>query len=78
MTFLPRLPRNVHYAGPILDDPVWAGPEVSAPEGAPLVVVGLSSTYIKGQADLLRRIVVALDSLEVVALVTTGPTIEPG
>jgi UDP:flavonoid glycosyltransferase YjiC (YdhE family) len=71
-----QLPANVRYVGPVLDDPVWAQP-CRPPEGdAPLVVVGLSSSYMQ-QADVLRRIVVALDRLAVRAVVTTGPAIDP-
>jgi MGT family glycosyltransferase len=70
------LPDNVRYAGPVLDDPVWTEPP-AVPEGdEPLVVVGLSSTYMQ-QADVLRRIVAALDALPVRAVVTTGPAVDP-
>ena len=72
-----RLPGNVVYTGPVLDDPAWATDDVALPPGdAPLVVVGLSSTYMQ-QADLLRRIVAALDDLPVRALVTTGQSVDP-
>jgi MGT family glycosyltransferase len=71
-----RLPANVRYVGPVLDDPVWAGP-VELPGGAdPLVVVGLSSSW-QAQTDVLRRIVAALDTLPVRAVVTTGPMVDP-
>ena len=71
-----RLPANVRYVGPVLDDPCWAEP-VEVPAGdEPLVVVGLSSSYMR-QVDLLRRIVAALETLPVRALVTTGPAVDP-
>jgi MGT family glycosyltransferase len=70
------LPENVRYVGPVLDDPVWTEPYEPPAGEEPLVVVGLSSTYMK-QADLLRRIVAALDSLPVRAVVTTGPALDP-
>jgi UDP:flavonoid glycosyltransferase YjiC (YdhE family) len=74
--FPAQLPPNVRYTGPVLDDPHWAAP-YPAPDGDdPLVVVGLSSTYMR-QTDLLRRIVAALDTLPVRAVVTTGPAIDP-
>jgi MGT family glycosyltransferase len=74
--FPAQLPVNVCYTGAMLDDPHWAAP-YPVPEGdAPLVVVGLSSTYMR-QTDLLRRIVAALDALPVRAVVTTGPAINP-
>lgn len=71
-----ELPANVRYVGPVLDDPVWAEP-VRAPAGdGPLVVVGLSSSYMQ-QIDVLRRIVAALGRLPVRAVVPTGPSIDP-
>ncbi len=71
-----ELPDNVRYVGPVLDDPVWTEP-YAVPEGEePLVVVGLSSTYMR-QADVLRRIVAALDALPVRGVVTTGPAVDP-
>ncbi|HEX2075039.1 MAG TPA: glycosyltransferase [Geodermatophilus sp.] len=70
------LPDNVRYVGPVLDDPVWTEP-YPLPEGdEPLVVVGLSSTYMQ-QAGVLGRIVAALDTLPVRAVVTTGPALDP-
>jgi MGT family glycosyltransferase len=70
------LPDNVRYVGPVLDDPVWAGECVLPPGDEPLVVVGLSSTFMR-QADVLRRIVAALDTLQLRAVVTTGPALDP-
>jgi MGT family glycosyltransferase len=71
-----RLPANVRYVGPVLDDPVWSTP-VPVPDGeGPLVAVGLSSTW-QAQEDALRRIVAALESLPVRAVVTTGPMVDP-
>src|SRR5204863_9718645 len=49
----------------------------SSDDPRPLVLVGLSSTYQK-QAAALRNIVEALSLLPVRALLTLGPTIEPG
>jgi MGT family glycosyltransferase len=73
---VPRLPANARYVGPRLADPAWAG-EWTPPAGdAPLVLVGLSSTYM-AQGDLLGRIVTALGTLPVRALVTLGPSLEP-
>jgi MGT family glycosyltransferase len=75
----PAMPVNVRYGGPVLDDPVWCDSWRSpwAPgDDRPLVLVGLSSTYQK-QAAVLRRIVEALSSLPVRALVTLGLTIAP-
>ncbi|WP_369070251.1 glycosyltransferase [Kineococcus terrestris] len=75
--FPARLPANVRYVGPVLDDPPWAGPVDLPPGDEPLVVVGLSSSYMR-QVPLLRRVVAALDRLPVRGLVTTGPAVDPG
>lgn len=76
--FAAVLPPNVHYVGPILDDPVWAdGQPLALDEDLPLVVVSLSGTYVVGQDDMLRRTVSALDRLPVRGLVCTGPSIDP-
>jgi MGT family glycosyltransferase len=72
---VPRLPANVRYVGPRLADPAWAGEWAPPPGDAPLVLVGLSSTYM-AQGDLLGRIVIALGTLPVRALVTLGPSLE--
>jgi MGT family glycosyltransferase len=69
-------PPNVRVAGPRLDDPVWAG-EWAPPAGdEPLVLVGMSSTYMD-HADVLQRASSALGRLRVRGLVTTGPSIAP-
>lgn len=73
------MPKNVFYAGPVLDDPSWSEPWRSpwAPGDArPLVLVGLSSQYQK-QAETLQRIVDALAMLPVRALVTLGTALSP-
>ena len=79
--FPAELPANAHYVGPILDDPAWAGTAAGADRGddggAPLVVVGLSSTHVVGQVAMLRRIATALASLPVRAVVCTGPAVDP-
>jgi MGT family glycosyltransferase len=72
--FPARLPANVEYVGPQLDPPAataaWESPWSSDDE-RPLVVVGLSTTH-QGHDALLERIVTALATLPVRALVTTG------
>lgn len=76
----PRLPRNVRYVGPRLDDPSWAAApdEDWRPRGdGPLVLVGTSSVHQHGTADLLRRVAAALGSLPVRAVVTTGRALDP-
>jgi MGT family glycosyltransferase len=67
-------PPNVRVVGPRLDDPAWAG-EWTPPLGdEPLVLVGMSSTFMD-HADVLRRTTAALGDLPVRGLVTTGPSI---
>ncbi|MET0458499.1 MAG: glycosyltransferase [Ilumatobacteraceae bacterium] len=73
-----RLPDNARYVGPVLDDPTWTGTEAwTAPAGTdPLVLVSLSSTFQDHEATL-QRIVDAMGTLRVRAVVTTGPAIDP-
>ena len=74
------VPANVHYVGPILDDPTWVEPWTSPwPDGdrRPLVLVGFSSTY-QDQGPLLRRVVEALSALAVRAVVTVGQRLDSG
>jgi MGT family glycosyltransferase len=66
----------VRFCGPRLDDPAWAGDWTPPPGDAPLVLVGLSSTFMD-HADHLRRIAAALGDLPVRGLVTTGPAVDP-
>lgn len=72
--FPARLPANVEYVGPQLDPPAptldWQSPW-SPGDDRPLVVVGLSTTH-QAHDPLLERIVTALGTLPVRALVTTG------
>ncbi|HEX5439711.1 MAG TPA: nucleotide disphospho-sugar-binding domain-containing protein, partial [Ktedonobacterales bacterium] len=71
-------PANVRYVGPQLDDPAWFAPWEPAPWGndnLPLVLVSLSTTY-QQQADVIRRVIVALAELPVRGLVTLGPALD--
>ena len=69
-------PSKVRFCGPRLDDPAWAG-EWAPPAGDdPLVLVGLSSTFMD-HADVLQRVTMALGELPVRGLVTTGPALDP-
>ena len=62
---------NMRLVGPRLDDPVWAG-EWTPPAGDdPLVLVGMSSTFMN-QAEVLQRAAAALGELPVRGLLTTG------
>ncbi|WP_436777414.1 glycosyltransferase [Yinghuangia sp. YIM S09857] len=71
-----RFPDHIRHTGPRLEDPSWAK-EFDLPEGdGPLVLVGMSSSFMK-QRDLLQRIADALGALPVRALLTTGPAVDP-
>ncbi len=70
-------PPNVRIVGPRLDDPAWAGDWSPPPGDDPLVLVGMSSTYMD-HADVLQRVATALGELPVRGLVTTGPAIPAG
>jgi MGT family glycosyltransferase len=75
----PAMPAHVRYAGPILDDPDWCEPWQSpwkSDDPRPLVLVGLSSTF-QDQLPVLKRIAEAVSQLEVRALITSGPSIDP-
>ena len=68
------VPRNVHYVGPVLDDPEWAQPWIApwpADNRDPIVLVAFSSTF-QDQGVVLRRVVDALATLPVRAIVTLG------
>jgi MGT family glycosyltransferase len=67
-------PANVRMTGPRLDDPAWAGGWTPPAGDAPLVLVGMSSTYMD-HAEVLQRAASALGTLPVRGVVTTGPSI---
>jgi MGT family glycosyltransferase len=69
-------PPNVRLVGPRLDDPAWAGDWTPPAGDDPLVLVGMSSTFMD-QADVLQRVATALGELPVRGVLTTGPTIPP-
>jgi MGT family glycosyltransferase len=72
-----ELPPNVRYVGPQLDDPSWGRCDDWRPAGDdPLVLVAMSSTF-QSQVDALRRAGLALGSLPVRAVLTTGPAVAP-
>ena len=74
----PFVPANVSYVGPILDDPSWAEPWQQpwpASNHDPLVLVGFSSTF-QDQVPLLRKIVDALSTMPVRAVVTIGQMVD--
>jgi MGT family glycosyltransferase len=67
-------PPNVRVVGPRLDDPVWAGDWTPPAGDDPLVLVGMSSTYMD-HAEVLERAATALGELPVRGVLTTGPSI---
>ena len=72
------VPGNVRYVGPQLDDEAGdAGRTWDDPDGRPLVLVGLSSTVMSHEVELLQRAADALGQLPVRGLVTTGPAADP-
>ena len=72
-----RMPANLRYAGPMLDDPTWVESWSAPPGEDPLVLVALSTTF-QDHEQTLQRILDALAGLPVRAVATTGPAIDPG
>jgi MGT family glycosyltransferase len=73
-----HVPSNVRYVGPILDDPKWAEPWQQpwpASNKSPLVLVGFSSTY-QNQGELVQKVINALSSMDVRAVVTLGQALD--
>jgi MGT family glycosyltransferase len=73
-----RLPSNVQYVGPLLDPPAWSHPWTAPWSGKPVrprVLVSLSTSF-QNQAEMLRRIVTALGTMDLDAVVTVGPAME--
>jgi MGT family glycosyltransferase len=71
-------PPNVRIVGPRLADPAWAGDWSPPPGDDPLVLVGMSSTFMDQAAGALQRVATALGELPVRGLLTTGRAISPG
>lgn len=68
------VPAHVRHTGVVLSgQPRPAHP----PAGRPQVLVSLSSTDATGQTRSLQRILDAIDGLELDAIVTTGPAVDP-
>ena len=71
-----NLPANVLHVGPLRSIDPEATVEYLPSSNAPLVVVGLSTSYMDQKA-LLQRLCDALAEMPVEALVTTGPAVSP-
>ncbi|AXV09640.1 glycosyltransferase, MGT family [Euzebya pacifica] len=73
------VPDHVRYLGPITDDPSWAEEAAlswTEDQEGPFVLVAFSSTF-QDQAPVLRRVVEALSTLQVRAVVTLGQMLDP-
>jgi MGT family glycosyltransferase len=75
--FPARLPANVRYVGPVLDDPSgdprWE-PPWPEDNGRPLVIVSFSTSY-QGHEAVLQKAVDALGQTDYRGLVTLGPAL---
>lgn len=75
----PNPPSDVRWVGAQLDDPGWVEPWSSPwkdDEKEPVVLVSLGSTYQKQEATF-AQLALALSTLPVRALVTTGGQVDP-
>ena len=72
-----ELPANVRHVGPQLPPEAAPARPHDQPGPPPLVLVSLSTSY-QAQEDVLRRVIAALGTLPVRALVTTGPAVNVG
>ena len=74
-----HLPENVRYVGPLLDQPGFPKPWTrpwSERVDRPRILVSFSTTF-QDQSGPLQRVIDALGRLDVEAVVTTGPAIDP-
>jgi MGT family glycosyltransferase len=69
-------PANVVLAGARVEDPAWVEPWSPPAGDEPLVLVSMSSSYMKHER-LLGRVAAALGELPVRGLITTGPSLDP-
>jgi hypothetical protein len=72
-------PGNLRYVGPVLEEPAWTEAWTSPwplDDSRPLVVISMSTSFMK-QERALRRCIEAVSSMQVRALVTVGPTLDP-
>ncbi len=75
-----ELPAKVRYVGPVLDSGKQqdsAAVQSPKTDDRPFVVVSLGTTYQR-QDKLASRVARALGEIQVHALITTGPAIDPG
>jgi MGT family glycosyltransferase len=73
------LPANMKHVGTPIDDAAarpWESPWLGEGPQRPLVLVSLSSLD-QGQAPVLQRVLLGLARLDVRAIVTVGPSLDP-
>jgi MGT family glycosyltransferase len=72
------LPDNVRYVGPLLDQPGWSKPWQApwSPGSSRARALIACSTGAQGQRDLMQRVIDAMASVEVDAVVTAGPNLD--
>jgi MGT family glycosyltransferase len=77
LDFPAMLPRGTQYVGPVLDDPQWSETMPWEPPAGsnPLVLGAMSSTF-QNQIGSLQRVIDAVGTLPVRALVTAGPALD--
>jgi UDP:flavonoid glycosyltransferase YjiC (YdhE family) len=64
---------TVHYTGPVLPEVKEAGADATPP----MILASLSTTFIRGQREVLQAILDAVAELDVRAVITTGPAVDP-
>jgi UDP:flavonoid glycosyltransferase YjiC (YdhE family) len=70
------LPWNYRYIGPLLDEPVWSKSELLLwPETSRPRVLIACSTGAQNQTELMQRIVRAVGTVDVEAVLTAGPNV---
>jgi MGT family glycosyltransferase len=72
------LPENIRYVGPLLDQPSWSKPwQAPWPEGSarPRALIACS-TGAQGQRDMIQRVINAVGTIEIDAVMTAGPNLD--
>jgi len=73
-----ELPANVRYTGPAWQQETILPSVHTTGDATPRILVSLSTIYWDGQLAAFQRILDAIATLDVHAVVTTGPAIDPG
>jgi UDP:flavonoid glycosyltransferase YjiC (YdhE family) len=64
---------SVRYTGPVLPEVE----EARADATPPTILASLSTTYVQGQREVLQAILDAVADMDVRAIITTGPAVDP-